>query len=102
MLISKELWQRPMYILLAVLIFIGGYYFRIWYAETMSYKVVSINSPATVTSAITDRWELQLTDRAKGHVRIYDKDVLNAIYYQYVARRSFTQEDRKSEKKITK
>jgi hypothetical protein len=93
MIVSKELWQRALYILLAVGIFIGGYYFRIWYAEVMEYKIVSVNSPSEITSAITDRWELQLTDRAKGHVRIYDKDILDAIYYQYVARRTYTHED---------
>ena len=95
MIMSKTLWQRGALILLAVGIFIAGFYFRAWYRETIDFRLISkVYTPSEVTTAITDRWEMQLTDRTTGEVRIYNQDVLNAIFYQYQARRAYTQEDK--------
>ena len=93
--VLRKLRLRIGLIILTVLIFIGGYYFRVWIEENIEHKVVSVNSPSEVTSSITDRGELQLTDRTNGKVKIYSKEVLDAIMYQVQARRSYTQEDRK-------
>jgi hypothetical protein len=93
--VPKKLWWRLGIIILAVIVFTGGYYFRTWVEENIEYRIVSVNTTTEVTSSITDRWELQLTDRTNGKVKVYDKDVLDAIYYQYQARRSYTHEDRK-------
>jgi len=93
--IPKKLWQRTLMFLAAIIILIAGYQLRVWQEQNIKYNVVSVNSSDEVTSAITDRWELQITDRKTGRVRIYNQDILDAIFYQYQARRSYTQEDRK-------
>ena len=93
--IPKKWWLRIGAVLLVVISLVIGYYARGLVEANIQYHVVSVNTPDEVTSAITDRWELQLTDRTNGRVRIYDKNILDAIFYQYMARRSYTQEDRK-------
>lgn len=93
--IPKKLWLGAIVLIASVTMFIFGYFTRGWLEANTKFYVASVQSPNEVTSSITDRWELQLTDRTNGQVRIYDKDVLDALYYQYAARRSYTQEDRK-------
>ena len=96
--IFKNLWfKRVTYVVLLIAVFALGFVANDWIESQVQFKVVSVNTPDNVTSAITDRWELQLTDRKTGRVRIYDKYILDAIFYQYQARRSYTQEDRKPE-----
>lgn len=95
--IPKKWWQGALHVLLTIGIFLSGYYFHDWMEENINYKIVSIYSPDEVSSAITDRWELQLTDHITGQVRIYNKNILDAIYHQYSARRAYTQEDKISE-----
>jgi len=92
--IPKKLWQGTLMLVVAIGLIASGYYLHDWVNDNIQFKVVSVNDPDNVTSAISDRWELQLTDRKTGRVRIYDKEVLNAIYYQYRARLAYTQEDR--------
>ncbi len=89
--IPKPYWQGALIIIVVSVIFIGGYYFRIWHVEGLDYKIAKIYDQKETTSAITDRGELQLTDRITGHVRIYDKEILDAIYYQYSARKSYVE-----------
>lgn len=93
MCLPKKFWQNILILVCVIVIFIGGYYFRMWYNESVNYRVVSVLDAEKVTSAITDRWELQLTNRVSGQVRIYEKKVLDAIFYQYSARKKFTQEN---------
>jgi len=97
MTISKTFWQKSIGLLIVIAIFFAGFYFRAWFKENIEYKVFSVNTSQTITSSITDRWELQLTNRETGKVYIYDQNVLDAIFYQYTARRAYVQEDRKSE-----
>jgi len=94
--IFKNLWlKRVTYVMLLIVVFALGFLTNDWIERQVQYKVVSVNTPSNVTSAITDRWELQLTDRKTGRVSIYNQDILDAIFYQYQARRSYTQEDQK-------
>ena len=95
--IPKKYWQGGLYLLLTVAIFMGGYYFRTWQKENIDYRISQVFSQKEVTSAITDRWELQLTDRTTGQVRVYDRKILDAIFYQYSARKTYVKEGGVSE-----
>ncbi|KKL18324.1 hypothetical protein LCGC14_2476670 [marine sediment metagenome] len=87
--VSKPYWQGVLMIICVAAIFIGGYYFRAWHMENLDYRISKVYSQEVTTSAITDRNELQLTDRETGQVRIYDKEILDAIFYQYLARKTY-------------
>jgi hypothetical protein len=90
--IPKKYWQGALICILTIAVFSGGYYFRIWQKENVDYRISKVYSKEEVTSAITDRNELQLTDRTTGQVRVYDKKMLDAIFYQYSARKAYIQE----------
>jgi len=93
--IQKKVWIRLIEIVMAALLFIFGYITREWVDSNTNFYVVSVQSPNEITTAITDRDELQLTDRTNGKVRIYNKEILDAIYHQYNARKTYTQENRR-------
>jgi hypothetical protein len=63
--------------------------------EQINYKVAESKTLGQVSVSIDDRWQVLITNVETGQVRIYNKDVLDALYYSYSALRAYTQEDRK-------
>lgn len=94
MIIPKNWWQRTLIAVVAIGLFIAGYYFHDWTSQNVQFKVVSVNTPENVSTAISDRWDLITTDLKTGKVRIFNREILNGIYYQYRARLTYTQEDK--------
>lgn len=89
---------RIVEIIVAALLFIFGYITRGWLEDNTNFFLESVQNSSEITTAITDRYELQVTDRTNGKVKIFEKDVLDAIYHQYQARRIYTQEEKKAVK----